>query len=179
MANQRVPSGYAIERAVEALLAVRDQLNAIDPTILEDERLLADMLEGEGGDALAVIDRIVRRAIEVSDFAEMAKQRKAAIGARQARFERQNDALRQAVANILQTLGLTREPIERDDFTLSIRAGSSRVVITDLAELPASFVRVTREPMVREIGAALRAGEAVPGAMLGGNAQPVLTIRTN
>jgi hypothetical protein len=170
----RVPSAWQLERAALALLAVRDQLNAIDPTILEDDRLFADMLEGET-DALAVIDQIVRRSIEAADLAEMAKHRKQRIAARQARFEHQSDALRQGVANILNELGLRR--IEREDFTLSIRDGVAPVKITEMGALPEEFVRVTREPMAREIGAELRAGKTVSGATLG-NPQPVLTIRT-
>jgi len=66
---------------------------------------------------------------------------------------------------------------ERADYTASIRPGQPHVLVTDGTALPDTMVRVKREPDKTLIGAALKAGDTVPGAELS-NSAPNLTIRT-
>lgn len=63
--------------------------------------------------------------------------------------------------------------------TLSIKAGTSSVVITDEAALSDRFVEVvtTRKPLKAEIKTALNDGEVVDGAMMS-NGFPTLTVRS-
>jgi hypothetical protein len=168
------PSSYRMEQAMSVLLAVRQRLLQDDPDLADDERLFADMLEGESGDAMEVLDRVLRAAVYAKTMAKAAKERAAEIGERAARYERREASLRGAAFAVLDALGLPKR--ELPDLTASIRAGQPAVVITDETALPEVFVRVKREPDKTLIGAALRAGREVPGAVMN-NSMPTLTVR--
>lgn len=170
----RPPSAWAMEKAVAQLNEARQRLLEADPTIEDDERLFSDSLEGESGDAFEVLDRFVKASIEADALAKAAKDRIAAIRERCARFERHRDAYRAMVLDAMQTMGLPR--LVRPEFTASVRAGSPGVVVTDETALPSQFLRVKTEPDKTAIGAALKAGDVVPGAELK-NAAEHLQVR--
>jgi hypothetical protein len=168
------PSPNALHRATLTLQAVRAQLLAIDPTIVEDLALFTDTLDGEGGNALDVIADMVRAALDAEAMGEALKERASAMAARKARLERRATALRQGVLDALLAVGLPK--LEREDFTASVGNGYQKVLITEIKLVPDAYVKTTREPMKTEIGAALKAGTAVPGAVLS-NAGNSLTVR--
>lgn len=168
------PSPGAMMRAMTVLAGLKDQLLAIDPTIVEDEKLYADMLEGEGGDALDVLARVVRASIDADDLAEAVKQRKQLLADRQTRFERRRDAMRRAALSVLQELALPKW--EHAEFTISISEGRDKVIITDDKAIPDALCRITREPDKTAIGRLLKANTPVRGATLG-NAEPFLSLR--
>lgn len=169
------PSAWRMEQAMSVLQATAARLRTEDPDIAEDERLFADMLEGEGGDAMDVLDRVIRASIVAASFAEEAKARAAAVAERSARYKARADALRGCAFAALTALEMSK--LERPDFTASVRAGRAAVFVEDEGAIPDAFVCVTRTPDKTLIGAALRAGQLVPGAsMLDGI--PSLAVRT-
>ena len=169
------PSAYRMEQAMSALLAVRQRLLQDDPDLADDEKLFSDMLEGEGGDALEVLHRVLRASIAAKDMAEAADARASDIAARRDRYRRRAEALRGAAFAALDALGIKK--LELPDLTASIAAGRQAVVVVDDAALPAQFVRVSRSPDKAALLQALKAGEDVSGATLS-NSLPSLIVRT-
>ena len=68
--------------------------------------------------------------------------------------------------------------MELAEGTVSLRNGPPKVIITNESEIPVDFWRVRREPDKSKIGAALKAHEFVPGAVLS-NPEMSLTIRVH
>lgn len=156
-----IPSAYAVQRAMSAAMRVRDMLGDTD-----DERLLADALEG-ATDVFEVVDRLIERANADAGLVKAGKERLS-------RIETRNERTRALIARMLEALELRR--LERPLATLSIADARRGVVITDEAELPATYLRTA--PDKAAILAALNAGEVVPGAELGNGAGPTLRITT-
>ena len=171
------PSPFRIEQAMSTLMQARDALLQADPELVEDEAELLRLLEGgdEGRDALAILRRLVRAAILAGNRAEAVAEMQARLEARHDRYSRREESLRDAVLAALQALDIKR--LEEADFTVFRRAGPPRVVITDEAQLPDDFVRVTREPNKLALRETLIEGEIIDGAMLG-NGADVLTIKS-
>jgi Siphovirus Gp157 len=169
------PSAWRIEQAMSVLLATASRLREEDPELMEDERLFADMLEGETDNAMDVLDRVVRASIIATSFAKEAKERADAILERVARYKARADSLRGCVFAALTALEISK--IERADFTVSVRAGQKSVFIEDEAAVPDAMCRTTRTPDKVLIGAALKAGNTVAGAVLL-DGIPSLSVRT-
>jgi hypothetical protein len=66
--------------------------------------------------------------------------------------------------------------VELRQATLSIRAGTPRVIITDEARLPEDCIRIKREPDKVAIKEHLARGEPVAGAEMS-NREEVLAVR--
>jgi len=86
--------------------------------------------------------------------------------ARRDRLDARADAHRRAELMVLQAMGLSK--IELPAATLSIRAGSVSVQITDADAIPSQLctVKTTTAPDKKAIRAQIEAGETVPGAEL-------------
>ena len=174
--SSRAPSAYAVQTAVTALAQLRERLLTADPSIVEDEQLYQDMLEGEDiDDYMAVIDRVIRSAIEANALIKAANAMQADLAERKARFTRRRDVLRQTALEAMEILGVPR--IERGDFTASTTDLPPKVQITDEAALPPGYIRTHTEPDKLAIAAALKDGLDVAGAELG-NGGRGLSIRT-
>lgn len=169
------PSPFALERAMSILMAVREKLLVEDPTIQEDERLFSDMLEGQSGDAMDVLDRMVRAAQHASSMATAAKIRAQDMMERSKRYANREDTLRGVIMAAMEALNMKRR--EMPDFTVGVSAGTQSVQITDVEKLPDEFVAIERKPDKTAIGAALKAGKEIEGATLS-NAAARLTIRS-
>lgn len=168
-------SPYKLEQAMSALLSARQRLLAEDPDIAADERLFSDMLEGEAGDAMEMLDRVLRASVHARDMSDAAQARAEEITARYNRYKRRAEALRGVAFAVMDALDLRRR--ELPDLTASIAAGRPSVMVTDEASLPEAFVKIERKPDKTIIGAALKAGNIVPGAALS-NSLPTLQVRT-
>jgi Siphovirus Gp157 len=169
------PSSYRVMNAANELETVRAQLIAICPDIEDDPTLFADMLEGEAGDALKVIERLIEASIANDGLADMVKARQADLAERKARFERRRDACRTVAQQVLERINLKR--LERPAWTASVANRPPRVLITDESALDDTYIRIKREPDKAMIAAALKAGDSVPGATLS-NGGVGLTVRT-
>jgi Siphovirus Gp157 len=171
------PSPFRVEQAMSVLLSARARLEADDPDLAADEGMLADILgsDPETCDAMDVLHRVLRAAQHAKDMADGAEARAKTIGERRDRYKRRAEMLRGIAFAAMDALGERR--VELPDLTATIAAGRPAVVVTDEAAIPEGFIRTTRAPDKALIGAALKAGGAVPGAEMS-NAAPTIQIRS-
>jgi hypothetical protein len=139
----------------------------------DDQVLLADMLEGETG-LQEFLARVVRRMLELDAYASGIINLLVDMKMRQQRFERRSEALRTLAFRLMQQAAVRK--VELPAATLSIRAGTQKVIITDETALPPNCVRIKREPDKVAIKEHLARGEQVNGAELS-NSEPVLAVR--
>jgi hypothetical protein len=155
------------------LARLREQLIAIEPDMATDEELLFHTVDGQT-DIIDQLRAILRHAIEADIFADALGSHMKVLSKRKQRFEGRADACRITVRDALEVLGIKR--VLAEDFTATLSAGHTAVVVTDPDKLPAYLFRISRSPNLTAIGDALKAGTEVPGATLN-NAAPILTVR--
>ena len=147
-------------------MAVRSQiagLIAVYPEIEDDATLLADTIEGET-DFERVAEKIVDFIREAETRASAVKERKDTMAERQKRFERQSEGGRKILMSLMKAARVDR--IVLVEATISLTKPRDGVSITDLDALPQGFFRTERKALPKEILAAIKSGEAVPGAEL-------------
>lgn len=166
---------HDVSRARFLLEQVATSLLEQDPSLRDDDALFADMLDGEGGDALDLLRAALRASLDAEAQARACKGRMAQLAERQRRHETRAEALAAAVHQAMRDLGLPR--LRDPEFTASRREGGERLEVADPALLPDPFVRTRREPDKAALLAALKAGEAIPGAVLA-RGDETLTVRT-
>ena len=140
----------------------------------EDEQLLLDTIEGQT-DLIECIDKVMVSALEDKALAEGISLVEEDMATRRARFSKRADAKKAAIFRAMQEAGLSK--LERPAFTLSIRAGTPKVVITDEEQVPDVLMRHKKEPDKAAIGDLLKAGQQLPYATLS-NGEPSLQVRT-
>ena len=155
---------HDVSRARFLLEQVAAGLLDQDPQMRDDGALFLDMLDGEGGDALDLLRAALRASLEADAQARACKLRAAQLAERQRRHEGRAEALAAAVHQAMRDLGIPR--LRDPEFTASRREGGERVEVADPALLPPAFVRTRREPDKAALLAALKAGDAIPGAVL-------------
>lgn len=175
MPNSTVVTDRRTAEAVSVLAQLKEWLLSSDPEIADDETLLFDTLDGEGGNAMDVIRAVIRAHLEAKQNAEAADIRIANLRDRRDRLRRKAEAFREAARGAMDALELTRIP--DPEFTAAIGHAQASVVVTDEGLLPDHCVRIKREPDKSAIARMLKAGTQVPGAMLS-NGTPTLVIRT-
>lgn len=148
---------FILEQAATALLEA-------DPQMRDDDALFLDMLDGEGGDALDLLRAALRASLDADAQALACKGRIGQLAERQRRHQARAEALQGAVHRAMRDLGLPR--LRDPEFTASRREGGERVEVADPGLLPDPYVRTKREPDKAALLAALKAGEAIPGAVL-------------
>lgn len=157
---------------------VRQQIDALllrFPELEGDEELRADMIEAET-DTLELLALLVRKKAEADAYATGIKSYQDELGKRRSRMERRSEASKELMFKIMEAAGLPKAELQ--EATLSIRAGTPKVIITDEDSLPDQFVKVERTAKKSEIAKAIKEGNEVAGASLS-NAEPVLSIRMN
>jgi hypothetical protein len=167
-----VPHPAAVERAMSAAMSLIASLG--DDA---EDTLKLDMLEGET-DALEIVRRLIRAALDAESMAEAAKRRVNDLEARRDRFYQRAEQARETVKQMLDALGVNR--VVDSEFTVSLKMGPPKVLVTEPEKLADEFWRIqtTRtvdKPLVK---AAIDAGRAVEGAVLSNGGQPVLQVRT-
>ena len=173
MNDATMPSGFRIQDAMAHAAALRDTLLA-DPDYAFDADLLRDTLDSETS-AVDVLRRVVRFVLDSDALADAAKTRLTDLAGRKTRYERRSEQARATALAMMEALGMRSLP--DPEFTASIGAGRLGVVIVDDAVLPETFVKTERRPDKALIGAALKAKQDVPGAVLS-NGPATLTIRS-
>lgn len=163
------PSLAPAQRAQAAALIVtlKQRLLAECPDLEEDPKLWLDTLDGQT-DAVDLIRNLIRASIDADVLGEATRKREAEIAARAERAERRKQAFRTAATELMNLAGLTRLP--EPDFNARVQPGQTSLGQVDLDVLPPEFVDtevvVTRKPIKDRLLAALKAGQAVPGAQL-------------
>lgn len=158
---------------MSAWRAARELLLRDDPALEADEAMLIELLGPEEGQVIDVLERCARAARHAEMMAEAAKKRADEIAERQKRYATRAKRLRDTTLAIMTGYGAAKH--EMADMTLSIRAPLLSVKVEDEAAVPDDYWRVTRAIDKTAIGAALKAGEAVPGCALR-EGQPFLSV---
>ena len=122
-----------------------------------------DTLDGET-DALDIADRLIASMQDDAALADAAKAHASEIAARAKRISDRAGVKKKALMQILDATG--EKKLERPLATISKRAGSLSVHITDEASIPSQLTKTTVSPDKTEIKKQLQAGEIVPGAEL-------------
>jgi len=158
-------------REAQAVASLRESLAAVDA---DDEALLIDTIEGETS-LFEIIDIIIRRMV---DNRVMIAGLEAVIGdleTRQARYEQRIKADRALIEQAMMIADLPK--IERPAATLSLATRAPKALVEEESSIPARFWKTGAPTLDRSaLLAALKDGEAVPGARLD-NAAPSLTAR--
>lgn len=172
--TQEVGRGSAdIQRQAQAAKALRESI----AQLLEndgDEHLAIDMIEGETS-LLECIDALL--AANTQDAVIVAGVEKVAadLSARKSRVEGRIQMRRALIEQAMLTAEIKK--LERPAATLSLSNRAPSAVIADEASIPSRFW-IAADPKLdrKALLAALKAGEAVPGAALS-NAAPTLSVR--
>lgn len=153
--------------------AIRERLLADDPDL--DEQTLADTLEGLT-DLHEIVAAILRSALTDEALASGLKVR---IGEMQVRLERLEDRAckRRQIARDVMIEGDIKR-IAAPDLTVSLRAGTPGLSVTDEAVIPPAFwepraPRLNRQALLNE----LKHGQTIAGVLLS-NPEPVISVRT-
>lgn len=156
-------TAHDVGRARFILAQVTTQLLEADPSLRDDHALFTDMLDSEC-DAQDLLRAAIRASLEADAQAKACKARIDQLAERQGRHEGRAEALKAAVHQAMRDIGLPRL---RDAEFLAFRSdGKDKVMVEDVDKLPGSYVRTKREPDKAALAAALKAGEAIPGAVL-------------
>ncbi len=149
-----------------------EQLLRQFPELQEDDVPLALESETDAIEYLRSIERIRQDAVAMAKSVDLVMDD---LKVRRDRFERRDEAIRQLMLQMLQAANLRK--LELPECTLTVRNGSPKVIVTDEAAIPETFIRIKREPDKAGIKTALQDGTPVPGATLS-NAEENLAIRT-
>lgn len=139
-----------------------------------DEKLLTDCLAAET-DINEFLTVLVDRMRDSVAMADAIASRIAELESRRDRYSRREQAMRVLAFKVMEAANLRK--VELPEATLSIRAGTPKVIITDEAIIPDLLCRITRSPDKTKIKELLTNGDPVQGAELS-NAEPTLAIRT-
>jgi hypothetical protein len=155
-----------------ALFILAEQHRALAERLTDldlDDQTIADTLEAEAGEleAKATATAMVVRNMEAA--AAAMKEAEASIAKRRKAAEARADKLRAYLLDNLHRAGIKR--VDHPMLSLAIKGKAASVVILDEAQLPAEFMDQPPPPAPKpsktRIGAAIKAGQEVPGAKLG------------
>lgn len=130
-----------------------------------DAETFLDTLDGET-DALDIADTLIRDMQEAEALAAATKALADDYAARAKRIGNRPRAIKAALLTLLDAIG--ERKLERPAATVSRRAGSVAVHITDADAVPSQLctVKTVTAPDKAAIKAQIEAGETVPGAEL-------------
>jgi hypothetical protein len=149
--------------------------------IMETVDEMLDALYAEGVDAAGVIRAMTRAALDAKAMKEAADARLSDLRERSERFGRQYERWRLAIAETMEMLPPDKDGKRKfldPEFTLSLRPGDARLVVTDVDALPEHCVRLERKPIMSAIKEWSMAGDPMPPGVELRNGAPVLVIRS-
>lgn len=160
-----------LQLETEAAQRLRDKLSA---TYGDDVDLIRDCIEGE----TSLHEAIGKATLELAAVEGEKEGIEIAIAKLKTRLTRhceRAEGIREAIQVAMETAELTS--LKTPAATLSIRPSPPAVEITDAAALPIIFLKQPAPvPDKTSIKAALKGGEAIPGAVLS-NQPPALSVR--
>jgi hypothetical protein len=163
----------ALNREAEAAQSLLANLRDI---IGDDEQATVDAIEGETN-LLETITAVVHRINEIAAHKDGIKDYVGRVKSRLERLERQEELMRTALLSAMATAGLKK--LELPTATITMKATAPSAVITDEANIPASFWK-PQDPKLdkKAILDSLKSKQDVPGAVLS-NGPPTLQIRNS
>lgn len=178
------PSAWQVEKVMGAAMAALDQMREEDGLILDTDEEVLDALQQESIDVRALVRLAVHAAQAADDMADGAKRRREEINDRLKRFTNRENQWRNTIIAMMTALippdNEHKRKLTDAEFSLSLRDGKSRAVVSDINDLPEECVEIERvevkKPRMDIIDARLRAGVETKGAYLT-EPEPVLTIR--
>lgn len=157
-------------RAAHRLLV--DRIRTLYPE--EDLDSLADTVASESELDLAIVATL-RAAIEREAYAAAIGEMIKVMQERKKRLETGAEGMRRAVLAAMVEAAWKRLPQQPPDMTVTVGAGTPKLLITDESALPFDLLEVVSRPNRAAIKEALKAGRAVEGATLG-NSEPHLIV---
>lgn len=143
---------------------VRTQIQALIaayPELEEDATLLADSVEGET-DLYRILEKLLNERREAETMATAVKEREGDLSERRKRYERKADGVKKIMLQLMEAA--QQDKVTLTEATLSITKPRESVEVTDLDAIPQGFFKTERNALSKEIMAALKAGEKIPGA---------------
>jgi hypothetical protein len=161
-----------ISHSLVAYRAIRERILAVEIDL--DEETLTDSLEGIT-DLNEVVAAVVRSALVDEALAEGLKGHIETMQSRLRRLSERAQARRQIARDAMVEVDLKK--ITAPDLTISIRPGTSALVVTEEGCIPEPYW-LPREPRLDRLGLLndLKRGVEVEGAALS-NPAPVLSVR--
>lgn len=140
-----------------------------------DEETLMDTVEGLS-DLDEVIAEIARSRLDDLALTDALRRRRDDMQTRLSRLTDRAEKKKALIADALERSGVKK--IMRDDFTLSLRAGTPGLQVSEEEAIPEEYWQAQPPKLDRQaVLAALKRGEAVPGASLS-NSSPTISLRT-
>jgi len=164
--SNNILSGWQIEQAMSVFQSLERNFNP------ETD---CEALEIAQTDVHTMLHRVIRAAMEAESMSEMCKARAADLAERKARYDRRAEQLRGVAFAVMDVLGESK--IVAPDFTVSIRSGSQRVIITDENAVPDEYKKTVVSVDKKAVNDAAKEGVVIPGVEWS-NALPSLTIRS-
>ena len=143
------------------------------PELEDDADLRLDMIEGET-DAMEVATRLVRTIRQSETTVDAIKAEIDMLKARSSRYATRKDRAREVLEGLMDAMGTVKLSLTVATITMS--EGREKAIISDENMLPDAYMRIKKEPDKTAILDALKAGQAVPGAVLS-NGGRTLTVR--
>jgi hypothetical protein len=162
----RAPSAWQLEQAMSCFQSLERNFNP------ETDGEALDIAQG---DVHVLLSRVIRAAVEADSFAAAVALRIGDMQERRQRYESRRDALRATAFAVMDALELKK--ITDPEFTVTIRAGSQRPMITDESAIPDEYKKTVISVDKVAINQAVKDGVVIPGVELS-NALPSLNIRT-
>lgn len=159
-----------IERAEIARIA-----DALAAACGDDERLFADMLEGETN-LHGLVGRLHNGIAEDDERVTGIKARQAELTERKARYERRIAASRHAIADLMAAGRQSK--LELAEATFSLRDGKPKLIAADPEALPAEYQTWTVAAKKKEINADYAGVVDLPNWLTREDGKPTLTVRT-
>lgn len=139
------------------------RLIAMYPELAEDTELRLGAIEGET-DAHRIIERALNERQEAESLAGACHTRKTELQARQSRFERKADAMKELIRSVMKAAQLPK--LVLPEATITLTKGRQSVCIEDLDSIPQGYFHLKKEADKTAIREAMESGEQIPGAAL-------------
>jgi hypothetical protein len=164
---------HSLDHEVSTHLMLRERLREAFPEADDDD--LQDTLEGLTN-LPEMLAALMRSQLDDLSLAEALKGRIGDMRTRLARLEHRVATKREIAASVMERAEIKK--ITEPDFTASFGVGGPKVSVTSEAEIPSQYWKPQDPKLDRlALAAALKAGQAVPGALLT-NGNPFISVRT-
>ena len=157
---------------IAEIARIADQLDLLCG---DDERLFADMLEGETG-LFEIVSRLHQQIASDGELVAGIAERQASLGERKARLSARVAASKAAVGKFLRAGMLSK--IELSEATYSVRVGKPSLTVVDADAVPAEYTRTKVDPDKTAINEAFANETALPNWLVRNPASDVVTART-